>query len=325
MSRNNTPGFRRLPRVADQLTAAHFDLVTQSLAAERAGDAARALELHASVPALNKRSRHHVLLSQLASLGDELPEWVWARWIAYQAIRCEEPDSQSGEMQRLALKYAIETFHADQLADCHTDGGDPVKVFAWVGAESWLFHQLYVHDLGGLERFVDELVTGRLAEHAELARAWAGAPLSGYLVGPTLPGGRLRVEDLADDSWTEVLDHGARANAGDGWVLGRLVPSGVDDVLMFDTAPIAVPEQVARDVAAAPQPWKRVKEVLDEGRLAERHFMRADHDLPGAGLRPLDVLHLGAAIRLEVEAVLTYDVRMAEAATSLGLDVLAPV
>ena len=78
-------------------------------------------------------------------------------------------------------------------------------------------------------------------------------------------------------------------------------------------------------MAAAPQPWKRVKEVLDEGRLAERHFMRADHDLPGAGLRSLDALHLGAAIRLEVEAVLTYDVRMAEAATSLGLDVLAPV
>ena len=47
--------------------------------------------------------------------------------------------------------------------------------------------------------------------------------------------------------------------------------------------------------------------------------------LPGAGLRSLDALHLGAAIRLEVEAVLTYDVRMAEAATSLGLDVLAPV
>ena len=47
--------------------------------------------------------------------------------------------------------------------------------------------------------------------------------------------------------------------------------------------------------------------------------------LRGAGPRSLDALHLGAAIRLEVEAVLTYDVRMAEAATSLGLDVLAPV
>jgi predicted nucleic acid-binding protein len=46
--------------------------------------------------------------------------------------------------------------------------------------------------------------------------------------------------------------------------------------------------------------------------------------LPGANLRSLDALHLAAAIRLEVEAVITYDVRMAEAATSLGMDVLAP-
>lgn len=106
------------------MTATHFDLVDQSLAAERAGDAARALELHASVPALNKRSRHHVLLAQLASLGDELPGWVWARWMAYQAVRCEDPATETGRMQRLALKYAVETFHVDQLADCHADGGD---------------------------------------------------------------------------------------------------------------------------------------------------------------------------------------------------------
>ena len=46
--------------------------------------------------------------------------------------------------------------------------------------------------------------------------------------------------------------------------------------------------------------------------------------LPGSNLRSLDALHLAAAIRLEVELVITYDVRMAEAATSLGLDVLAP-
>ena len=46
--------------------------------------------------------------------------------------------------------------------------------------------------------------------------------------------------------------------------------------------------------------------------------------LPGAGLRSLDALHLAAAIRLEVEAVITYDRRMTEAATALGIRVLAP-
>ncbi|KQV77905.1 hypothetical protein ASC64_03570 [Nocardioides sp. Root122] len=46
--------------------------------------------------------------------------------------------------------------------------------------------------------------------------------------------------------------------------------------------------------------------------------------LPGAGLRSLDALHLAAAIRLGVDAVITYDSRMADAAHSLGLEVLAP-
>ena len=46
--------------------------------------------------------------------------------------------------------------------------------------------------------------------------------------------------------------------------------------------------------------------------------------LPGAHLRSLDALHLAAAVRLEVEAVITYDARMSEAATSLGMTVLAP-
>jgi predicted nucleic acid-binding protein len=46
--------------------------------------------------------------------------------------------------------------------------------------------------------------------------------------------------------------------------------------------------------------------------------------LPGAELRSLDALHLAAALRLDVDQVLTYDVRMAESARSLGLDVLSP-
>lgn len=292
MSRKPTPGFRRRPRVADRMTSAHRDLVQQSLDAERSGDAARALELHTSVPALNLRSRHNLLLAQLASLGDDLPDWVWARWIAYQAIRCEDPDTDTGKMHRFALRYAIETFHDDQLADCHADGGDPIRVMAWVASESWLFQQLLVHDLGGLERFVDELATGRLAEHAALARSWVGAPLSGYLVGPTLPGGRLSVEDLATGASEEVLDLGARAVAGAGWVLGRLVPSGIDGLPMFDTPPIAVPEQVARDVSAAPQPWLTIKEALDEGRLVERSFMRTDHELV-TDVPSLDLLRVG--------------------------------
>src|SRR5699024_3296573 len=46
--------------------------------------------------------------------------------------------------------------------------------------------------------------------------------------------------------------------------------------------------------------------------------------LPGPALRSLDALHLAASIRLDVEALVTYDVRLAGAAEGLGLQVHAP-
>lgn len=46
--------------------------------------------------------------------------------------------------------------------------------------------------------------------------------------------------------------------------------------------------------------------------------------LPGANLRSLDAIHLAAALRLGVDAVLTYDGRMTDAAREVGLAVVAP-
>ena len=46
--------------------------------------------------------------------------------------------------------------------------------------------------------------------------------------------------------------------------------------------------------------------------------------LPGPHLRSLDALHLSVAIRIGVECVVTYDLRMAESARQLGLPVVAP-
>lgn len=46
--------------------------------------------------------------------------------------------------------------------------------------------------------------------------------------------------------------------------------------------------------------------------------------LSGAFLRSLDALHIVTAVRCGAEALLTYDARMAEAATDAGLRVIAP-
>ncbi len=46
--------------------------------------------------------------------------------------------------------------------------------------------------------------------------------------------------------------------------------------------------------------------------------------LAASSLRSLDALHLAAAVRIGVDAVVTYDVRMTQASRELGLAVIAP-
>lgn len=70
----------------------------------------------------------------------------------------------------------------------------------------------------------------------------------------------------------------------------------------------------------------KVSVILDGVSLAalDRATYRSAGFLPMPYLRTLDALHLEAAMRLDVEAVLTYDNRLGEAARAAGLDVIAP-
>ena len=297
MTRTPTgPGFTRRPRIADQMTGDLHACVERSYAAERAGDAAEALEWHLAVPMFG-RGRHRLVLDRLVRLGDDLPPWVWVRWIVYQATRCEDPESATGQLHRAVLREVLETVHADQLSDCRAGGGDPIKPMAWVAAESWFFQQAFSYESGGLVAFLDEFPTGRLVAHVDLARRWAGARLGGYQVGASLPGSRLRVYDARADSWLEVLDLGARSSAGEeGWVLGRLVPSGIDDEVMFDVPPLPVAERIAREVAADGDPWEPISAALAEGRLVQSRFMRKDYELT-TDVQELDLVRFGTPAR----------------------------
>ena len=64
-------------------------------------------------------------------------------------------------------------------------------------------------------------------------------------------------------------------------------------------------------------------DVIDLYELPPSLFRQAGL-LPGAHLRSLDALHLAAAIALGVDALVTYDVRLASSARDLGVTVLAP-
>lgn len=70
----------------------------------------------------------------------------------------------------------------------------------------------------------------------------------------------------------------------------------------------------------------KVSALVDGISLAalDRAAYRSAGLLPMPYLRTLDALHLEAAMRLDVQSVLTYDRRLSEAARSVGLDVIAP-
>lgn len=70
----------------------------------------------------------------------------------------------------------------------------------------------------------------------------------------------------------------------------------------------------------------KVSAILDGVSLAalDRATYRSAGLLPMPALRTLDALHLEAAIRLGVDAVLTYDYRLADSARAVGLDVISP-
>ena len=69
-----------------------------------------------------------------------------------------------------------------------------------------------------------------------------------------------------------------------------------------------------------------VTRVLDGVALAalDRALYRSAGFLPMAYLRTLDALHLEAALRMDADAMLTYDHRLGEAARSIGLAVISP-
>jgi hypothetical protein len=260
----------------------------RAAAAERVGDAEEALAYHSGIP-MFQQSRHRGVLEQLIAAGDELTPWAHVRWIVYQALRCEDSGSRTGSLVRVALRAAVETFHGDLLDEAYVEGHDPVKVTATVMGESWASHQL-VQDLGVLPTFLDEFVGGDLLEHAELARSWAKARMGGYLIETPGSAGTVTVRDLAGDHTFDVLDLGAA-----GTVIGRLVPSGTTPALMFDTAPLAVSEEIATEVARCDRPvgWVDVLvHAIGRRRLDPECLLREDYELL-SDIPSLDLLAFG--------------------------------
>ena len=249
-SRNPKPrrGFTRGPRVADLMTREYLSFVESSLAAERVGDAETALEYHLGVPMFTQ-SRHTYTLTQLAGLAEEMTPWLWARWAAYQSNRAEDAGTESGFITRAAIDYTIQMFYDEQMEATYDAGRDPVEILKKVLGESWIYRQLCTFEFGGLREFLDRIADGALAEGASWARSWDDARMRGLRVEPSEPG-ELVVTELRTRQRLPLLDLGAGTLCSPGgFLVGRLVPSGVRPELMFDSTPVVVDRRTALDVA----------------------------------------------------------------------------
>ena len=288
-------GFGRGPRIADLMTAEYHSLYERSWKAERAGDAAAALAFHRRIP-MFRRSAHAVVLSQLVDLADQMTPWLWARWAAYQCTRAEDQGTDAGDINRASLQYVVQMFHGREMQRRYDAHEDPVPFMASTAGEDWAFHQICTFEMGGLETFVEDLATARLAEEVALAHRWRGCPVSGYTVARADPM-RLAVRDLATGQEVEVLDLGVGA-VGDPWLLGRLVPSGTEPAWMFDTTPLQVDERTAR--AAAGSAGERggwitaLAAAMDAGRLEPAMLRREDREL-ATDIASLRLIEVGTA------------------------------
>ena len=137
-----------------------------------------------------------------------------------------------------------------------------------------------------------------LSSLTPLAGGWSGQTFLAEVAGERSvvriypPGQEGRAET---DAAVEILDIGARSAAGPGgWVVGRLVPTGIGELTMFDMSPLPVAERVAVEMAAhsGESSWAPITAALAEGRMHPAAFLREDYELL-TDVQELDLLAYG--------------------------------
>ena len=231
--RANLPWLRRMLEVDD---------------AEARGDAAAALALMDDMPTGPDgrpwwRPERVRRLRQLVELGAATPLWVWDRWIVAQAAQSTHVRPPE------AIEIAIET----RGGACTLWGVDDADAKAKVIDHDWVYRQVVLHEHGGLRGFVSDRAEGTLLDRAGRVGAWSDVPMGAYeLVAERSD--RITWRDMGTGANVATLNLGGASLMAIGEAaIGRVVQSG--GAALFESAPLWVPREVARDVAAAPARW----------------------------------------------------------------------
>jgi len=195
-------------------------------------------------------------LLQIANLGEILPPWATSRWICNQALQCLHEGNR--DRIRRAFDAAVELRgKIDPPAV-----GDAADVHAWVADRSWVYRQLFLFELGGLEFFVRRIASSTLLADADSIDMWPGTPMGAYELvesGPAV----VTWLDLASNTLHMDANIGSAVFVGPGeHAIGRLVP--IEGGVMFECQPLSVPKQVAYAVAERPADWLQAMQAAEE-------------------------------------------------------------
>jgi len=226
-------------------------------AAEVRGDAREALRIVNGNPLDHEgrpfwRPTRLTYLRQLEEFERALPAWVTSRWMLHQASHVLDPALRS------AHRKAVEVAVSARGGLLVLPGTDSVDRKAKVTDHDWLHRQLFLYEYGALRQFIANGASPRLVAHAGHIGDWADASLRAYRLVSETAGAAPIWECLTSGALVTPLDLGASLLLeGPGeCVVGRLVP--IDGGVMFETAPLPVPDDVAAGVAAAPDDWVEV-------------------------------------------------------------------
>jgi hypothetical protein len=186
------------------------------------------------------------MLCQLVEHAPLLPRWATSRWILAQALQRLDGSSRNRVGRALEIAGAMN-------ADARALFGGDIDARCRLMDHDWVYRQLHLYELGGLSDFLRSGASSDLLAGADRIHDWASAPMGGYRRLDETPR-EISWEGLATGARRDVPNLGAAVAVKRGeCVIGRVVP--IQGGSMFETAPLVVPEEVARRVASEPADW----------------------------------------------------------------------